>query len=56
MIVSLYHDMCEFICGSCVGLARNIYVRFIYGIFGRKITEYTVIYCVYIRFWPALVL
>jgi hypothetical protein len=25
-----------------------------YGIFGRKITEYTVIYGVYIWFWPTL--
>ena len=32
-----------------VGLARCFY-----GIFGRVITEYTVIYGVYIRFWPTL--
>jgi len=25
-----------------------------YGIFGREITKYTVIYSVYIRFWPTL--
>jgi len=25
-----------------------------YGIFGSKITKYTVIYGVYIRFWPTL--
>jgi len=25
-----------------------------YGIFGRKITKYTVIYGVYIQFWPTL--
>jgi len=25
-----------------------------YGIFGRDITKYTVIYGVYIRFWPTL--
>jgi len=33
----------------CVGLARTIYVRFTYGIFGREITKYTVIYgvCIY---------
>jgi hypothetical protein len=37
-----------------VGLARTIYVRCIYGIFGREITKYTVIYGVYIRFWPTL--
>jgi hypothetical protein len=39
-----------------VGLARTIYIRWcIYGIFGREITEYTVIYSVYIRFWPTQV-
>ena len=37
-----------------IGLARTIYIRCIYGIFGRKIIKYTVIYGVYIRFWPAL--
>ena len=37
-----------------LGLARTIYIRCIYGIFGREITEYTVIYGVYIRFWPTL--
>jgi hypothetical protein len=37
-----------------VGLARTIYIRFTYGIFGREITKYTVIYGVYIRFWPTL--
>jgi len=31
-----------------LGLARTIYIRFMYGIFGREITEYTVIYSVYI--------
>jgi len=41
---------------SCVGLARTIYIRFTYGIFGREITKYTVIYGVYIRFWPTLVM
>ena len=40
--------------GTYVGLARTIYKRFVYGIFGREITKYTVIYGVYIRFWPAL--
>jgi hypothetical protein len=35
-------------------LARTIYIRWMYGMFGRKITKYTVIYGVYIRFWPAL--
>ena len=31
-----------------LGLARTIYIRCIYGIFCREITEYTVIYGVYI--------
>jgi hypothetical protein len=39
---------------TCVGLARTMYIRCICGIFGREITEYTVIYGVYIRFWPTL--
>jgi hypothetical protein len=38
----------------CLGLARTIYIRFIYGFFGREITKYTAIYGVYIRFWPTL--
>jgi len=43
-----------------VGLARTmyiyiyIYIRCIYGIFGREITVYTVIYGAYIRFWPTV--
>jgi hypothetical protein len=37
-----------------LGLARTIYIRLINGIFGREITKYTVIYGVYIRFWPTL--
>ena len=37
-----------------VQLARTIYIRCIYDIFGRKITKYTVIYSVCIRFWPIL--
>jgi hypothetical protein len=37
-----------------LGLARTIYIRCIYGIFGREIIKYTVIYGVYIRFWPTL--
>jgi len=36
-------------------LARTVYIRCIYGIFGREITEYTVLYGVYIRFWPTLI-
>ena len=39
-----------------VGLARTIYIRCIYGIFGREITEYTVVYNVYVRFWPTLII
>jgi len=37
-----------------VGLARTIYIRCVYGIFGREFTTYTVIYGVYIRLWPTL--
>ena len=39
---------------TCIGLAKTIYIRCIHGIFGREITRYTVIYGVYIRFWPTL--
>jgi hypothetical protein len=35
-------------------LARTIYIRCIYGIFGREIIKATVIYGVYTRFWPTL--
>jgi len=38
-----------------IGLARTIYIRCTYVIFGRDITKCTVIYDVYIRFWPTLV-
>ena len=38
-----------------VELARTISIRYIYGIFGRETTIYTVIYGAYIRFWPTLV-
>jgi len=37
-----------------VELARTIYIRRIYGVFGREMTRYTVIYGAYIRFWPTL--
>ena len=39
-----------------IGLARTIYIytRCICGIFGRMTTKYTVIYGVYIGFWPTL--
>jgi hypothetical protein len=39
---------------SQIGLARTIYIRCVYGTFGREFTIYTVIYGVYIRFWPTL--
>jgi len=32
----------------------HIYIRCIYGKFGREITKYTFIYGAYIRFWPTL--
>jgi hypothetical protein len=40
--------------GKRVGLARTIYIRCKYCIFGREITKNTVIYGVYIQFWPTL--
>jgi hypothetical protein len=40
--------------GIYIGLARTIYIRCTYGIFGLKITKYTVYIYVYIRFWPTL--
>ena len=40
----------------CVGLARTIYTRCIYGILGREITKFTVIYNVYIQFSPTLLI
>jgi len=33
---------------------NHIYIRCIYGVFGREFTKYTVIHVVYIRFWPTL--
>ena len=47
----------EYVChthSTYIGLAKTIYIRCIYSNFGRKITKYTVIYGVYIRFWPTL--
>jgi hypothetical protein len=41
-------------CLVVIGLARTIYIRCIYGIFGREFTKYTVIYGVHIRLWPTL--
>jgi len=37
-----------------VGLARTLYIRCIYRVFGRETTKCTVIYGVYIRFRPTL--
>ena len=39
-----------------LGLARTGVYLYLYGIFGREITKYTVIYDVYIRFWPTLLI
>ena len=39
---------------TCSGLARTIRIQCIYGIFGRDVIKYTVIYGVYLRFWPNL--
>jgi len=48
--------MCKRSFVSCrwIGFARIIYIRCVYGIVGREITKYTVIYGAYIRFWPTL--
>jgi hypothetical protein len=40
--------------GVLCGLARTIYIRCVYGDFGREVTKFTVVYGVYIRFWPTL--
>jgi len=37
-----------------VGQAKNIYMRCIYGTFGREITKYTVIYNAYLHLWLTL--
>ena len=36
--------------GIWIGLARTVYLRCVYGIFGRVITKYTVMYGAYIRY------
>jgi len=41
---------------SYIGLARTIYIRCTYGIFGLEITKYTVYIYEYTRFWPTLVI
>jgi hypothetical protein len=44
-----------FVCLPVCRVGQNhIYIRCIYGILGREIKKYTVIYGVYIRFWPTL--
>ena len=38
-----------------VGLARTIYIRCMYGIFGRESHQiYGHVRCIYTRFWPTL--
>ena len=44
----------ETVTRTCVGLASTLYIRCVYGVFGREMTKYTVIYGAYIRFWPTL--
>jgi len=39
---------------NCVGQAITLNIQCIYGNIGRDITKYTVIYGVYIWFWPNL--
>jgi hypothetical protein len=42
-------------CGHAwLGLARTLYIRCVYGKYGREIAKCTVIYGVYVRFWPTL--
>jgi len=40
---------------SCIGLARTVYVYGVSQFFWQGNHQYTVIYGVYIRFWPTLV-
>jgi hypothetical protein len=47
--VSMLHKTMVFRVGQ-----NPIYIRCVYGIFGREITIYTIIYGVCIRFWPTL--
>jgi len=45
------------VCVSMCRVGQNhiyIYIRCIYGVFGRKITKCTVMYGVYTQFWPSL--
>jgi len=39
-----------------VQLARTLYTRCMYGIISREKPVYTVLYGVYIRFWPTLII
>jgi hypothetical protein len=50
----MYHNRQSTERAKYIGLARTIYIRCIYGIFCRDIIKHTVIYGVYIRFWPTL--
>jgi len=52
--VGVYNPIFRHTQAKYIGLARTIYIRLIYAIFGREITKYTVIYGVYIQFWPTL--
>jgi hypothetical protein len=47
-------DSCDLSVRKQVGLSRTIYIRCTYGIFGREITKYMVIYGVFVRLWPTL--
>ena len=49
LVVTLHKLFCVFI-----GLAITIYMRCVYGVFGREITKSTAVYGVYIQFWPTL--
>jgi len=54
--VSVWHAWTSFVMlhYRYIGLARTIYIRCTYGIFGLEITKYTEYIYVYIRFWPTL--
>ena len=46
----------EFVSEQYVGLAITTCIWCIHGILGREITKYTVVYGVYVRFWPTLLM
>ena len=52
--VGVYNPIFRHTQAKYIGLARTIYIRLIYAIFGREITKYTVVCGAYIRFWPTL--